>query len=65
MAIAARLTAMASVTAHCHQNASIGRYQARNSVLAPAAVEDYPRICRLLPPMRRHHELRTHHFFEC
>ena len=49
MAIAARLTAMASVTAHCHQNASIGRYQARNCVLAPAAEEDYPRICRLLP----------------
>ena len=30
MAIAARLTAMASVTAHCHQNASFGRYQAQS-----------------------------------
>jgi hypothetical protein len=65
MAIAERLATMARVTAHCHQNASIGRYQTPNCALAPAAVEDYPRICRLLPPMRRHHELRTHHFSEC
>jgi hypothetical protein len=68
MAIAARLTAMASVSAHCHQNASIGRYRAPNGALAPAAIaaiEDDPRICRLLPPMRRHHELRTHYFLEC
>jgi hypothetical protein len=65
MAIAGPLTAMAGVTAHRHQNASIGRYQAWKGALASAGVEDYPRICRLLPPMRRHHELRTHHFFEC
>jgi hypothetical protein len=65
MAISAPLTAKAGVTARRHQNVSIGRYQALKVALAPGGVEDYPRICRLLPPMRRHHELRTHHFFEC
>jgi hypothetical protein len=65
MVIAARLTPMASVAAHCHQKASIGRYRARNGALAPAAVAGYPHFCRLLPPVRRHHELRTHHFLEC
>jgi len=65
MAIAAPLTAIAGVTTRRHQYASIERYQALKGALAPGDVEDYPRICRLLPPMRRHHELRTHHFFEC
>ena len=50
MAIAAPLTAIAGATTRRHQNASIGRYQALKGALAPGDVEDYPRICRLLPP---------------
>jgi hypothetical protein len=47
MAIAAQPTEVTSVTARCRRDASIGRYRARTSVLAPAAVKDYHHFFQL------------------
>ena len=47
MAIAAQLTEMTSVTGYRCQDASIGRYRARTSVLALTDIKDYHHFFRL------------------